>query len=233
VGGEVNLQPDRYDNENTFYSATVARGTVTLLPNRYDNTNTFYTPVVSPEQILAPALYTNTNAFYPFTTTYGVYLGPYVDVGYVDAGYIGLSLQNINTFYAATVNRGAVTLLPDRYNNENEFFPAEVRATNTLTPARYNNTNVFYSATIVQTDRKIEPPLVVSVNIFFNAYIVGFPPANFKPPWAREPMPPIEEQARDALQVTETPRTSMTITQNPRQPFQESSAPRLPFNFSA
>ena len=232
AAGAVTIAPARYDNTNTFYAATITASN-TLAPARYDNINAFYTPTVAQAQTLAPALYTNTNTFFPASTTYTISLGPYVDDGYVDAGYIGLSLQNINTFYSATVSPGAVTLLPDRYDNQNEIFDANALAVNPVTPARYDNTNVFYSAVIVQTDRQIAPPLVVNVNIFFGPYLISFPPADFKPPWAREPMPPIEEQPRGALQVTETARTPLVITQNPRQPFQESSTPRQPFNFSA
>jgi hypothetical protein len=113
------------------------------------------------------------------------------------------------------------------------IFAANVLAVNTVTPARYNNSNVFYSAVIVQTDPKIEPPLTVNANIFFGAYLISFPPANFKPPWSRQPMPPPEEQPREAFQVTQTPREPLVVTENPRQSFQESSTPRQSFQESS
>ena len=97
----------------------------------------------------------------------------------------------------------------------------------TLTPARYDNINLFYSAVIGQTTQNIEPTLVVNNSVFLGAYLVGFPPANFAPPWARQPMPSPEEQPREATQVTETPRQPMPPPEEQlRVAFQVTEAPR-------
>ncbi len=108
VSASNTIAPDRYDNTNTFYAATVTQSAApqTLTPALYTNDNTFYAATVASSNTLTPARYDNGNTFYAAAVTAGTVtlsLGPYVDDGYVDAGYIGLSLQNINTFYSPTV----------------------------------------------------------------------------------------------------------------------------------
>lgn len=108
VSASNTIAPDRYDNTNTFYAATVTQSAApqTLTPALYTNDNTFYAATVASSNTLTPARYDNGNTFYAAAVTAGTVtlsLGPYVDDGYVDTGYIGLSLQNINTFYSPTV----------------------------------------------------------------------------------------------------------------------------------
>ena len=48
------VQATRFDNTNTFYSATVLPGAVTLQPSLYTNTNTFYSSTLSASITLQP-----------------------------------------------------------------------------------------------------------------------------------------------------------------------------------
>lgn len=133
------LTPNRYNNTNTFYAATVTAGTVTLTPNRYNNTNVFYTPDVTQAggtQTLTPDLYTNPNTIYSATVTASNQLTP--------ARY-----DNTNVFYAATVATSN-TLTPARYDNTNTFYSATVSqaGTTTLSPALYENVNTLFSPTV-------------------------------------------------------------------------------------
>jgi len=199
----VNLvTPARYNNTNVFYAATVTPGAVTLLPARYDNTNVFYAAAISTANSITPARYDNTNAFYTATLTPGIVAPARYD--------------NTNVFYAAAIST-ANSVTPARYDNTNVFYAAAVNAVNPVTPARYDNTNVFYAATL--TPGIVAPARYNNINVFFGAYLISFPPANFTPPWARQSMPPPEEQPRGVFQITETPRMPLIVTESPRQPF--------------
>ena len=171
------LAPALYTNTNTFYSATVTPGTETLLPSLYTNTNAFYSPTViqgAGNQNLLPDLYTNTNAFYAATAaaTNTLYLGPYVDDGYVDPWYIGLALQNVSQFYTPTLVPGAVTLTPARYDNTNVFYsPQVIPGEEVLEPPLVPDTNTFYSATVTPGAVNIVLELLVNTNEFYDATV--------------------------------------------------------------
>lgn len=63
-------------------------------------------------QNLAPGLYTNSNNFFSATISYGLFPSRY---------------DNSNQFYGSTVTPGTVTLLPDLFVNNNQFFPCIVQ----------------------------------------------------------------------------------------------------------
>jgi hypothetical protein len=165
-------QNARFNNTNTFYSATVS-ATRNLSPALYTNTNTFYSATVVPgARNLTPARYTNTNTFYSATITQTGGTQTLVPARY----------DNANTFYSATVLRGAITLTPARYDNANTFYGAAVTATKTLTPALYTNTNVFYSPAVTQ-GATLLPARYDNPNVFYSATVtpgaVALAPARY------------------------------------------------------
>lgn len=171
------LTPARFDNTNSFFSATITQTTPAqdLAPARYDNTNIFYSPTVTSTggvQTLAPALYTNTNTFFAAVVSATRTLAPN-------------RYNNSNTFYSATIGRGAVNLSPERFDNANSFYAATITqgsGTQNILPNRYTNVSTFYSATVSQTapDQTLAPSLYPNSNAFYTTTVtVGA--ANLKP----------------------------------------------------
>jgi len=111
------LAPARFDNDQTFYTVTVATGVVTLTPARFDNAQTFYGPTVtlgSGTQTLTPARFDNAQTFYSPTVTPGaVTLTP-------------ARFDNSQTFHSPTVTPGAVTLTATRFDNAQTFYVCTV-----------------------------------------------------------------------------------------------------------
>ena len=157
-------QASRFDNDNTFYAATVTAGAVTLSQGtRYDNDNTFYEATVSQAggaQSLTAALYTNDNTFYAATVGRGA-------VTLTPALY-----DNNNTFYAATVGRGAVSLTAARYDNAQVYYaPTLSLGAVTLQPALYTNTQTFYAAVVSTAGANIVPDRYDNNQTFYNATV--------------------------------------------------------------
>ena len=112
------LTPVRFDNTQTFYSATVTPGAVSLTPVRFDNSQTFYAPTVTRGAVsLTPVRFDNSQAFYTPTVTLGaVTLTP-------------ARFDNAQSFYSPTV-------------------ALEGAPTQTLTPTRFDNAQTFNAHTI-------------------------------------------------------------------------------------
>lgn len=139
--GAQTLTATRFDNAQSFYSATVTPGAVTLAPARFDNTQTFYAATVEPGAVtLSPGLFSNTQTFYAATVTQP------------SAGTQNLTaslFSNTSTFYAATVSPGAVTLAAARFDNAQTFYaPTLTPGSVTLTPGLFTNAQTFYAASV-------------------------------------------------------------------------------------
>lgn len=151
-GGTQTLEPELYTNTNSLFSATVGASNA-IAAARYDNVNVFYAAILTASNDIAPALFENENAFYPAKISYVVTFGPYVEDGYVDAGYIGLALQNTSTFYQATsVNLNAI--VPPMFADSDFIFPPVVSLAGepqALTASLFTNTNTFFPASIGAT----------------------------------------------------------------------------------
>ena len=151
-GGIQTLEPELYTNTNSLFSATVGASNA-IAAARYDNVNVFYAATLTASNDIAPALFENANAFYPAKISYVVTFGPYVEDGYVDAGYIGLALQNTSTFYQATsVNLNAI--VPPMFADSDFIFPPVVSLAGepqALTASLFTNTNTFFPASIGAT----------------------------------------------------------------------------------
>lgn len=151
-GGTQTLEPELYTNTNSLFSATVGASNA-IAAARYDNVNVFYAAILTASNDIAPALFENENAFYPAKISYVVTFGPYVEDGYVDAGYIGLALQNTSTFYQATsVNLNAI--VPPMFADSDFIFPPVVSLAGEpqpLTASLFTNTNTFFPASIGAT----------------------------------------------------------------------------------
>jgi len=129
----------------------------------YSNTNVFYGPTVvlgpAPATNLLPTRYDNVQAFYGPTITQGG--GPQT----LTAGLF----TNNNTFYAATVSRGAVNLTVPLYTNTSVIYDSVVtKGAVNLQPVLYSNTNVFYSATVIAAGANILPPLFVNNSVYYS-----------------------------------------------------------------
>ena len=163
AGAQTLTQDARFDNSNTFYSATVTVGAVTLTPSLYSNTQTFYSPTVAgvgPPQELTPSLYTNTETFYTHTVAAGA-------VTLLPSLY-----TNDNTIYSATVTTGPVTLQPALYSNSQTYYTHNIAiGASTLVPELYTNTNVFYSAVVTGAGSLLAPALYSNTNTFYNTTV--------------------------------------------------------------
>ena len=83
----------------------------------------------------------------------------------------GARLDNVNTFYAASVVPGTVAIQPLRVENTNTFYAASIDATITLTQtARLDNTNAFYPVGLLST-YDLLPSRVDNSNAFYSAVI--------------------------------------------------------------
>jgi len=179
-------QNARFNNSNTFYSATITAGAVTLTPSLYSNTQTFYSPTVSgaiPPQELTPSLYTNTQVFYTPTVAAGtVTLLPSLYTNNntiysatVSVGSVTLQptlYSNNQTYYTHNIATGASTLVPELYTNTSVFYSAVVTGVGTfLSPQRYNNTNTFYSATVTPAAVNLAPTLLANSSAFYSPLV--------------------------------------------------------------
>ncbi len=137
-GGAQSLTPSLYTNTQTFYAATVTRGAVNLTPALYTNTQTFHAPTVGRGAVtLTPVRYDNGQAFYTATLAIGA------------ATLSPARFDNAQTFYGPVVTTGGALLLPNRVDNAQTFFaPAVSRGTVTLTPPLVSNAQAFYAPNV-------------------------------------------------------------------------------------
>jgi hypothetical protein len=158
-GNLVNLLPNLYTNDNTFYPHVAVPGQVGLTVSRYDNANQFFAAVLSQGGVvLQPDLLTNANTFYTATVASGaVNLSP--------ARY-----DNAQTFYGPAVNPGAVALSPARFDNAQTFYASVVNAGVVfLNPARLDNEQTFFAALLTQAGggQQVLPDVLINLNQFF------------------------------------------------------------------
>lgn len=83
---------------------------------------------------------------------------------------------NTSTFYAPTINRGAVTLTPSLFTNSSTFYgPTINRGAVTLSPPLFSNTNTFYAPTVSQSGggQSLTPGLLSNTNAFYGPMITA------------------------------------------------------------
>jgi len=101
---------------------------------------------------------------------------------YFEAGALALTqasrLDNSQTFYAATVSPGAVTLTPSLYSSGQTFYAATVSqagGAQSLTPARFDNSAGFYGHTVVPGAVTLTPVRVDGSQTFYAATLTAGP----------------------------------------------------------
>ena len=158
------LTANLFTNTQTFYAATVTRGTVNVSPALFTNSQTFYGPTVAQVTLLSPSLLTNTQTFYSPTATRLNTLAPAL-------------YTNTQTFFAPAVTTTR-TLEASLFTNSQVFYGPTATAINPLLPSLFTNDQTFYSPTvaIVGAPQFIEPSLFVNTNIFYPPTVVD-PPA--------------------------------------------------------
>ena len=148
-----------YTNSNTFYGATVGRGTVTITGALVSNAQTFYAATVGRGAVdIAGALFSNAPAFYGATVTRGS-----VDIA-------GALFTNSLAFYGATITTGAVIISGELFANGQTFYGATLSPGAVgITGALFENTNVFYAATVAgeAATQDIAGELVTNVSVFY------------------------------------------------------------------
>jgi hypothetical protein len=182
-GAAQSLTPALFTNDQTFYSATVGRGTVTLTPALFTNTQVFYSPTVTRGTVtLIPARFDNTNTFFAPTLAASITLpqGARFDDGdtfyaaTAGRGAVTLTAARFDdgdTFYAATVGNGAVALTAARFDDADTFYAATVATGGVvLAPARFDDGDTFYAATVSQLGgpQTLTPARFDNVSTFFN-----------------------------------------------------------------
>jgi hypothetical protein len=73
---------------------------------------------------------------------------------------------NTQTFYAATVTRGAVNLTATLFTNSQTFYSPTRTSSNAVSPSLYTNTQTFYSPTATRSNT-IAPALYTNTQTFF------------------------------------------------------------------
>ena len=159
------LTPSLYTNSQTFYAATVTRGTVGLTAPLLTNSQTFYGPTVAQVRLLAPSLFTNSQTFYGATITSVRALTP-------------AFFTNGQTFYSPT-RTSSNTVAPSLLTNTQTFFAPSATRSNTLAPALLSNTQTFF-APAVTTIRNLSAGLFTNSQTFYgptaSATYAVFPP---------------------------------------------------------
>jgi hypothetical protein len=130
-GSPQSLSPVRLDNTNSFFNATVVRGTVTLQPGLLSNSQAFFAATVTRGTVtLQAGLLSNSQTFFTPTVTRGtVSLQP------------GL-LSNSQTFYSAQLVL-TNSIQPAPFTNTNNVFVPT--ATRQLSANLFISGNDFYS----------------------------------------------------------------------------------------
>ncbi|MFN7341233.1 MAG: hypothetical protein ACK5VI_09175 [Opitutia bacterium] len=159
--GTVNVSPALFTNSQTFYGPTVAQVTQ-LAPSLLTNTQTFYGPAVTSVRNLTPALFTNTQTFYSPTRTSSNAVAPSL-------------LTNTQTFYSPTATRSN-TVAPALYTNTQTFFAPAVTTTRTVEASLFTNSQIFYGPTATAINPLL-PSLFTNDQTFYSptVAIVGAP----------------------------------------------------------
>jgi len=80
--------------------------------------------------------------------------------------------SSTNTFYAATLTVGSVTMTPGLFTNSNVFYAANIALPGTpqsLTAPLFSNSNVFYTPTVSQGGtQSLTASLFTNTNIFYS-----------------------------------------------------------------
>lgn len=123
-GGQI-LLPALYSDADTFFTATVLRGTVTLTPALFSDPDAFFAPQIN--LAIFPALFTDGDTFYPPQVNLRIYSALFTDA---------------DTFYSATVLPGTTTLSPALYVDPDTFYGALISIG--IAPPLYVDPDIFY-----------------------------------------------------------------------------------------
>jgi hypothetical protein len=140
-GGTQTLTPSRFDDGDTFFSATVTRGAVTLTQSaRFDDGDTFFAPKVS-HRLPQSARFDDADTFFSATVTRGA-------VALVQSA----RFDDADSFFSPTVTRGAVTLTQSaRFDNAQTFNAHTISNITLLTQsARFDDADTFFSPTVLR-----------------------------------------------------------------------------------
>lgn len=74
---------------------------------------------------------------------------------------------NTQTFYAATVTRGAVNVSPTLFTNDQTFYGPTVAQVTSVAPSLFTNTQTFYGSTVTTT-RNLSPSLFTNTQTFYS-----------------------------------------------------------------
>lgn len=155
-------QSARFDNSNTFYSATVSPGEVALTQSsRFDNSNAFYAATVSGEvTVTQSARFDNAQSFYSATVS-------------VDGGLVQSSrFDNSNTFYSHTITVDPLLTQSARFDNSNTFYNHTLTYDQALTQsARFDNSNTFYSHSVFYDQALVQSARFDNTNLFYSPSI--------------------------------------------------------------
>lgn len=81
---------------------------------------------------------------------------------------------NTQTFHSLAVTSGAVTLSPSLLTNAQTFYAATVaRGTATLSPSHFTNTQTFYGATVSPDAVGLAPPLLTNIASFYGPTVAA------------------------------------------------------------
>lgn len=160
------LTPSRYNNTNTFYSATISQSSpaeTLTQTSTYNNNNTFYSQTLTrvPYALTQTSRLDNANTFYSAAiASSSVDLRPQ-------------KLINNNVLYSASVSRGAVNLAPSRYDNANTFYLLHVTQDAWVINqhTRLDNINAFYSPTISSSGLVISPYRYDNQSVFYSPFV--------------------------------------------------------------
>lgn len=172
------LTPALFTNTQTFYAATVGRGTITLEPALLTNTQTFFSPTVAQVTVVAPALFTNTQTFYApavtsvrnvapalFTNTQTFYAANVTGINAVAPSL----LTNTQTFYSPTATQFN-TVAPELFTNTQTFFAPTATTTTTVEASLFTNTQTFYEPTAT-TINPVLPTLFTNEQTFYSPVV--------------------------------------------------------------
>lgn len=83
-------------------------------------------------------------------------------------------VTNSQTFYAATVVRGAVTLRPSLVSNTQTFYAGTiVRGRVLLSPSLHSGTQIFYGSVVTPGVVRLSPSLFTNSSILYSSILSG------------------------------------------------------------
>ncbi len=158
--GTVNISGALYSDTDTFYAATLGK-TYAITGSRFDNSAQFYAATVAPGAVtISGALFTDGDTFYAAT------------VGRGDVNIAGSLYTDPDSFYAATVGQAGAPQNIDGalFSNASAFYVSTVSASYTVSGALYSDADAFYAAA-VSTSYAISGSLYTDADTFFAASI--------------------------------------------------------------